>query len=40
MEAYPANEDPTANWPPEYWNNLFRTMELGKGGEHMEDQLA
>lgn len=31
VEAYPAQPDPTAGWGPSYWNNLFRTLDFGKG---------
>ena len=31
LAAYPANRDPTIAWTPAHWNNLFRTLELGKG---------
>ncbi|MFP6903950.1 MAG: hypothetical protein VCG02_01940 [Verrucomicrobiota bacterium] len=31
LEAYPADQDPTANWTASYWNNFYRTLELNKG---------
>lgn len=31
FEAFPADSDPSAAFGPAYWNNLFRTLELGKG---------
>lgn len=31
VEAYPPRPDPAAGWGDAYWNNLFRTLDFGKG---------
>ena len=31
LAAYPSSPDPVASWGSAYWNNLIRTLELGKG---------